>query len=92
MIVQAIKRWLAARAQKKAFASVLAEAEKAAKALDIMLSDAKWYGGVRVVETPKPQIEVLIVNEFPGALSTFIPPRIGAIPVLVRFGSLPKAL
>jgi hypothetical protein len=82
------KKWAGKRTNQR----LLTEAEKGAKALDIMLDGREWYGGVRVAEGVTPYIEVLIVDSFPGTLSTFIPPRIGGIPVLVRFGSLPKAI
>lgn len=78
-MIGTVKRWLARR-------GLLADAEKAAIALDIMLDDHQWYGGVCLVEEPKPHIEVLVVDEFPGQLSDYIPSRVGVVPVLVRFG------
>jgi hypothetical protein len=66
-----------------------AAAEKGAKALDIMLDGREWYGGICVNEEgDRPFIEVLVVDAFPGNLSIFIPPRIGAISVVVRFGTI----
>ncbi len=92
MIAQ-IRRWWSRRVEKRALEGLHLGAEKAAVALDIMLADREWYGGVRVNEERNvPFVEVLIVDNFPGTLSTFIPPRVGAIQVLVRFGTLPKAL
>jgi Flp pilus assembly protein TadG len=35
----------------------------------------------------RPTIEVMVVDAFPGQLSIFIPPRIGVISVVVRFGT-----
>jgi hypothetical protein len=93
VIVDAVKRYLAARADRKALAVLQRDARKGATALDIMLSDYDWYGGaIVVVENNKPQIEVLIVDFFPGKLSAFVPPRMGAIPVLVRLGSMQETL
>lgn len=79
-MIGTVKRWWARR-------GLLAEAEKATIALDIMLADHQWYGGACLVEEPRPWIEVLIVDDFPGKLSDFIPPRVGVVPVLVRFGT-----
>lgn len=78
-MISSIRRWWARR-------GLLVEAEKATIALDIMLDHHQWYGGVCLVEEPKPHIEVLIVDDFPGKLSDFVPPRVGVIPVLIRFG------
>ena len=83
----AIRRWWSRRVERKQRDGLMADATKAAIALDIMLADKPWYGGVRVVEEPKPLIEVQIVDDFPGKLSDFIPPRVGVVPVLVRFGT-----
>jgi hypothetical protein len=68
----------------------MAEAEKGAKVLDIMLNGRDWYGGVCVSQGATPIIEVLVVAAYPGKLSAFVPPRIGGIPVMVRFGVLPE--
>jgi hypothetical protein len=78
-VISSIRKWWARK-------SLFAEADKAAIALDIMLSDYQWYGGVITVASQKPHIEVLVIDDFPGKLSDWIPPRIGVIPVLVRFG------
>jgi hypothetical protein len=93
-MIARIRQWFDDRAERKLHQAFHLDAEKGAVALDIMLRDREWYGGVRVdqQEGCVPHIEVLIVDSFPGSLSTFIPPRIGPIPVLVRFGALPKAL
>ena len=82
-----IQDWYRKFTDRRARVGLLADAAKGAKALDIMLDGREWYGGVHVAEDPKLKvyIEVLIVDSFPGAISTFIPPRIGGIPVLVRF-------
>ena len=85
-MIGTVKRWWARRVEAHRRSGLVGEAFKAATALDIMLADQQWYGGVMVVEEPKPRIEVLIVDEFPGQLSDFVPPRVGVIPVLVRFG------
>lgn len=87
MIREAIERFQRWRDRK----GLLADAAKGAKALDIMLGAREWFGGTQVVEYDHPSppvgIEVLIVDTYPaGKLSTFIPPRIGTVPVVVRFG------
>jgi hypothetical protein len=94
-VIKAVRQWWSRRQERRAAEALQADADKAAIALDIMLSEREWYGGIRVVvleETGLPHIEVLIVDAYPQNLSTWIPPRVGVTPVLVRFGTLPKAL
>lgn len=84
MIREAIERFQRWRSIK----GLLVEADKGAKALNIMLAHREWYGGIRVVEYeqgPPVGIEV-VITDYPGNLSTFIPLRIGVVPVVVRFG------
>ena len=82
-----ISQWWTRFVERRETQKLVKEANKAARALDIMLGSQQWYGGIRVVDDAKPTIEVLIVDDFPGDLSTWIPPRVGVIPVLVRFGT-----
>ena len=94
-MIKAVRQWWSRRQERRAAEALRDDADRAAIALDIMLSDREWYGGVRTVvmeETGLPHIEVLIVEAYPQNLATWVPPRIGLIPVLVRFGQLPKAL
>jgi hypothetical protein len=86
-----IGNWIQKRAEDRALAQLLKDADRGTLALDVMLRHCKWYGGSVVVQYDPPAppvgIEVVILDTYPTEkLSTFIPPRIGVVPVTVRFG------
>lgn len=85
-MIRFARDWFRKRNEARALGKRTDDAEKARAALDIMLDDREWYGGAGVVQgVGGPYVEVAVVDSTPGSLNAFVPPRVGEVPILVRY-------